>query len=121
MTREEVIKKELNDIMKMKGVLSSAVISKEGFVISGFFQHGVDQEIVAAMIATLAGAGEQVLIELVGGDLILSSVEGQKKNMVVVDAGNAFVVCVTDKGASIKELVPKIVSTGKKIKKILTK
>ncbi len=116
MLSDEYINKELEKLEKFKGVKKSFVISKEGFLITGSIPRGADKDKVSAMIATLAGAGEQVLHELNDGELIVSTVDGKRMNITLTITGkDLLLVCITNKNANVKKLIKKMKKVSKQI------
>ena len=94
------LKKVLNDMVRVEGIKSVMVISKDGFVIDYVVSTGeIDVESIAAMLVTIYGAVKRFGEEFNLGDAELTTVEYDEGKVLLSDIGDAIVVIITEKDA----------------------
>ncbi len=99
-------KERLDGILKrFNGACScegSAVVSRDGLLISSLLSDGVDAETFAAMSATMVGAAETAVSELKKGNMERIIVESKDSKIVAVGAGpSALLVAMAPAKASL--------------------
>lgn len=120
MEKKEELKKMLDELNKISGVHASAIVSRDGLIISASLPEDVDQETVAAMSATLAGTAEQVCAELKSGLFERTIIEGTEGNIISIGAGPlAILISLTSPDAKLGLVLIEMKRVADKVKKIL--
>jgi predicted regulator of Ras-like GTPase activity (Roadblock/LC7/MglB family) len=86
-TKEEELKKILEDFESTGDVIGSAVVRRDGLMIISSLPREVNSRAVAAMAAAIVGTGETASRELGIGDLNQVVVESASGKLISVGAG----------------------------------
>ncbi|MEW6356697.1 MAG: roadblock/LC7 domain-containing protein [Planctomycetota bacterium] len=108
----KTILEELNSVVGIKG---SMVIAPDGMLIASLFS-GIDDETAAALASRIILSTRQSLDKLGFGDisqLVLTSTHGK---IVLVSAGNAFLMVMADMNTSLEHTLIEILSAARKIR-----
>lgn len=122
----ESIKYQLNSILtdlnSINDIEASAVVSRDGLLISANTSNGLDADTFAAMMATMMGAAETALFELDKGDISQVIVESNKAKMVCVGAGErALLILMVLPDTQIEQIRNSLYTTKDKIISLLNK
>jgi predicted regulator of Ras-like GTPase activity (Roadblock/LC7/MglB family) len=113
------LKPALKGLRQSCGALASAVVSRDGLVISADVPEGVSMETFAIMCATLLGAASTANSELRVGTPQHVIVEAEDAKMVVVGAGRkALIVTVVAKRGDHELAIKKLDELAETIKMI---
>jgi len=113
------LKPALKALRTSCGALASAVVSRDGLVISADVPEGVSMETFAIMCATLLGAASTANSELRVGTPQHVLVEAEDAKMVVVGAGRkALIVAVIGKRGDHELTIKKLDELAETIKMI---
>ena len=116
----EMLDKVLSDLINTGEIESSVIASRDGLLIASRMSHG-DEEVFAAMSATMLGAAETASTELERGVPDRLIVESNDGKLVAVGAGpKALVVVLTPPDAGLGLVLVELDKAAVKIKKILT-
>ena len=74
----EALKSLLMEFNRSAGVMASALVTRDGILISSALPEGIDAEAFAAMTATMMGAAETAFSELKAGAAERVIVEGSR-------------------------------------------
>lgn len=89
-------KEELSDLLKklrdVGDIDGSAIITRDGLLISSDLPRDVDAETFAAMSATMFGAAETAVLELKKGNVKRVISEAKECTLIAVNAGPSAVV-----------------------------
>jgi len=108
----KAILEELNGVVGIKG---SMVIAPDGMLIASEFA-GIEDETAAALASRIILTTKQSLDKLAFGDisqLVLTSTHGK---IVLVSAGNSFLMVLADMNTSLEHTLIEILSAARKIK-----
>ncbi len=86
-TKEEDLKKILDDFESIGNVIGSAVVRRDGLMIISSLPKEVNSKAVAAMAAAIVGTGETASRELSIGELSQVVVESVSGKLISVGAG----------------------------------
>lgn len=96
------LKTLLSNVVHIDGIQSAVVMSKDGFVIEGNTQEGLDSEAISAVVSTSLGNSERIGLELGLGDISQSLVEYENGIMMISMVGSeAFLAVVSDKNTNL--------------------
>ena len=113
------LKPALKALRQSCGALASAVVSRDGLVISADVPEGVSMETFAIMCATLLGAASTANSELKVGIPQHVIVEAEDAKMIVVGAGRkALIVAVINKRGDPVLTIKKLDELAETIKMI---
>jgi predicted regulator of Ras-like GTPase activity (Roadblock/LC7/MglB family) len=119
MTIPEMLDKVLSDLINTGEIESSVIASRDGLLIASHMPHG-DEEVFAAMSATMLGAAETASTELERGVPDRLIVESNDGKLVAVGAGpKALVVALTPSDAGLGLVLVELDKAAEKIKNIL--
>jgi len=104
---------ELNSIDDIE---ASAVVSRDGLLISAQMSNGLDADTFAAMTATMMGAAETAIVELDKGIISQVTVESDQVTVICVGAGErALLVLTMSASTSIDSVRDNVMDTKDKI------
>lgn len=120
----ESIKEQLNDLLKnlhdQNEIEASAVVSRDGLIITAKMSNGLDADTFAAMTATMMGAAETAITEIDKGNISQVIVESNKAKIVCLGAGErALLVLTTPISTQIERIRDSVISTKDKIISLL--
>lgn len=115
-SKKEELSKILHEITEVGEIDGAAIITRDGLLIASEVSDSMDEEIFAAMSATLFGASETALNELGKGLVERVIVESRETKLLAVSAGaNAILIVLVKPKANIGLL---ILETKKTVSKI---
>ena len=119
-----VVKDELEGVLKdlkaLGDVEATAIVSKDGLPIAVDLSSGVDAESFAALSATILGAAETAMSEVMSGSLDRVIIESEGGKIVATAAGpEALLVVMTSPNAKLGLILLKINKAKKRIMEIL--
>lgn len=86
-TKEEELKKILDDFESIGNVIGSAVVRRDGLMIISGLPDEINSKAVAAMAAAIVGTGETASNELDIGELNQVVVESASGKLISIGAG----------------------------------
>lgn len=117
---KDLINGVLAEINSIDGIEASAVVSRNGLLVSANMPNGQDAETIAALTATMMGAAETALSELTKGNISQIIVESDMVKVVCVDMGKrALLVLSMHSSTEIEGIRDNLISTKNKIVSVL--
>jgi len=117
---KELLKEILTELNRSAGVNASAVVSRDGLLMSSVMPEDIDAEAFAAMTATMLGAAETAFSELKKGVAERVIVEGTHAKIIAMGAGSeALLVAMTDPKAMLGLVLHQMGRAVEKIKKVI--
>lgn len=117
---KDLINGVLAEINSIDGIEASAVVSRNGLLVSANMPNGQDAETIAALTATMMGAAETALSELNKGNISQIIVESDMVKVVCVDMGKrALLVLSMHSSTEIEGIRDNLISTKNKIVSVL--
>lgn len=107
----------LQELNSMVGIKGSMVVALDGMVIASELK-GIEEETAAAMASRMILTTKRGLDKLSFGDisqLVLTSTHGK---IVLVNAGNAFLMVLADMNISLEHTLIEILSAARKIRNL---
>ena len=99
------LQKSIKNLRTEFGSLASAIVSRDGIMISSDIPEGVIAETFTIMCATMMGAASTAHSELKIGQPKAMRILSEKHEMFLVSAGRkAIIVCVVPLGTKIDQL-----------------
>jgi len=119
-TPRELLKSVLMEFNRNAGVLASALVTRDGILISSALPEDIDAEAFAAMTATMVGAAETAFSELKAGIAERVIVEGSRVKIVAMGAAEDVIfVAMAESGATLGLILHQMSKASEKVKKIL--
>ena len=115
-TKEEDLKKILDDFESTGNVIGSAVVRRDGLMIISSLPKEINSKAVAAMAAAMVGTGETASRELSIGDLGQVVVESASGKLISIDVGSDVIFTALVKPKANMGLV--LMNMERSIKKI---
>jgi len=113
------LQKSLKNLKSEFNSLASAVVSRDGIMISSDIPEGAIAETFTIMCATMMGAASTAHSELRIGQPKAIRVLSEKHEMIVVGAGRKFaIVCVVPLGTKIDQVQQKLNQIIENIKEV---
>ena len=110
----------LTELNNANDIEASAVVSRDGLLISAQMSNGMDADTFAAMTATMMGAAETAIIELDKGSISQVTVESDEAKVVCVGAGErALLVLTVPASTSIEAIRDNVHAARDKITSLL--
>ena len=117
---KDLINGVLAEINSIDGIEASAVVSRDGLLVSANMPNGQDAETIAALTATMMGAAETAISELNRGNISQIIVESDMVKIVCVDMGKrALLVLSMPSSTEIEGIRDNLISTKNKIVSVL--
>jgi predicted regulator of Ras-like GTPase activity (Roadblock/LC7/MglB family) len=83
----------LRELMKkIEGIKSSALVTREGLLVTAILEEGVSENHIAALSAIILSTCEKVLIELKKGELDICIIQGTEGKFIVMGCGNDNII-----------------------------
>ncbi|WP_423793260.1 roadblock/LC7 domain-containing protein [Methanocaldococcus indicus] len=114
-----MIEKILIEVNKTEGINGSLVVGKDGLVIASQLPGNIDAELVGAMTSAAYGAAERTVSEVGMGNLYQAMIEGEHGKILMVDAGEAILVVLTEEKVNLGLIRIIIRRAAEKIKAML--
>jgi len=89
------LKDLLRNLSNHSPVLGSAIFSEDGRPLVSHFHAGTDEAIIAAIVASIYGTGEQAVHQLRQGDLKTVIVQGTMGTSLVISITSGYLLAVT--------------------------
>ena len=89
------LKDLLRDLSNHSPVQGSAIFSDDGRPLLSHFHAGTDEAIIAAIVASIYGTGEQAVQQLRQGDLRSVIVQGTMGTTLVISVISGYLLAVT--------------------------
>lgn len=119
-SKEEQLKKLLEDFIDATGIVGAAIVNTEGLMIASRLPRDVDPSMIAAMTASLFGTSQRVANELAVGGLEQAIIEAKKGKIIACTSNSkAIIVALVSQNANIGLIMLELGKTTEKIKKIL--
>ena len=117
---KDLINDVLAEINSIDGIEASAVVTRDGLLVSANMPNGQDAETIAALTATMMGAAETAISELNRGNISQIIVESDMVKIVCVDMGKrALLVLSMPSSTEIEGIRDNLISTKNKIVSVL--
>ena len=117
---KDLINGVLAEINSIDGIEASAVVTRDGLLVSANMPNGQDAETIAALTATMMGAAETAISELNRGNISQIIVESDMVKIVCVDMGKrALLVLSMPSSTEIEGIRDNLISTKNKIVSVL--
>lgn len=83
----------LRELMqKIEGLESTALVSREGLIVSAVLEEGISDMHIAAMSAIILSTCERVLMELRKGELDICIIQGSDGKFLVMQCGSDYII-----------------------------
>ena len=83
----------LRELMqKIDGLESTALVSREGLIVSAVLEEGISDMHIAAMSAIILSTCERVLMELRKGELDICIIQGTEGKFLVMQCGADYII-----------------------------
>ena len=79
-------------MQNIEGLQSTALVTREGLVVSAVIEETVSEMHIAAMSAIILSTCERVLMELKKGDLDICIIQGTDGKFLVMDCGSDYII-----------------------------
>ncbi len=89
------LKDLLRNLSNHSPVLGSAIFSDDGRPLVSHFHAGTDEAIIAAIVASIYGTGEQAVQQLRQGELKSVIVQGNMGTTLVISVISGYLLAVT--------------------------
>jgi predicted regulator of Ras-like GTPase activity (Roadblock/LC7/MglB family) len=89
------VRELLTDLNRVSGVRGSLLATRDGMVVAGDVDAGIDADRIAAMAATLAVRTGECLQKMGRGQLVLAMLNAAEGKVFIGDAGKGILVVVT--------------------------
>ena len=109
----------LYELDRSKGVLGSLVVSEDGMLIASDLKVDMDEEVVAALGATIVRRFREALIRIGGDPFIEGFIEASGGNLLFSQAGPNVLIVLTERGINIGFARLKIEEARRKIEEVL--
>ncbi|UYP45221.1 hypothetical protein NEF87_001506 [Candidatus Lokiarchaeum ossiferum] len=111
----------LRELMqKIEGLESTALVSREGLIVSAVLEEGISDMHIAAMSAIILSTCERVLMELRKGELDICIIQGSEGKFLVMQCGADYIIVgVLDEDARMDLAFVNMRSTTNRIMDIL--
>ncbi|MBD3290653.1 hypothetical protein GF337_17740 [candidate division KSB1 bacterium] len=116
------LKKTLQELKKVDGVLASAVVSSEGEILASAFRSDVEEQKVSTMTATIYSVAKQAGIELKQGKFNNIFIDSDEGYIALSSIGKkAVLVALTSKKITVGSIMLKLKRSAQEIltKKLL--
>lgn len=91
----------LQQLNNVRGVGGSILISDDGLTMASFLRNNVDEESLAASAADIIERAEHLSTKLTTAPVKLIHTQGKDGGIIVLAAGKAFLVIVTDPNSNL--------------------
>ncbi|MBI4362170.1 MAG: roadblock/LC7 domain-containing protein [Euryarchaeota archaeon] len=119
-TIRETLDKLLRDLERTGDVVASAVVSRDGLLMSSAILGDIRAETFAAMSATMYGAAETAILELRKGTPERVIVEGKDAKLIVTGAGpKALLVAMTNPTVGLGLVLVNMSKAAEQVKELL--
>ncbi len=95
------MKSILENLNRSVGVVGSSVVTTDGMLVESVIADGHDQEALAAIGSSLVISAGRSLKNLDKADLGLMTIDGSRGKIVLVNAGSAYLLVITDSAISL--------------------
>ena len=95
------MKSILENLNRSVGVVGSAVVTPDGMLVESAIADGRDQEALAAIASSLVQSIGRSLRNLSGAALGVMTIDGSRGKIVLVNAGRAFLLVITDSALAL--------------------
>ncbi len=123
MSKEEELKKALEELKDVSGVVGSAVVTPDGLLIYSDLPENVNKRALAAMAAAMVGTGLQVSKELNIGKVIQVMVEARDGKFISISVGEEeeapILSTLVGPRANLGLVMLEMEKAAKKIRKIM--
>jgi uncharacterized protein len=117
-TKKEKMSPVLKTLRSSGDIEGAAVITRDGLLISGELNKGIDGDNLAAMAAAMIGAAETAVQELGKGTPDRVIVESKKAKMITIGAGEqAILVCIVGADAKLGLILMEMKKAARSIEK----
>ena len=120
MSTKSLIDEILRGLKAIGGVVSSAVVTRDGLLVSSDASPDVDAEIFAAMSASMMGSAETAVTEVKGGTAGRVIVESENSKLIALGAGpNVLLVVLTTREVQLGLILIKLNDAARKISSLV--
>ena len=110
----------LENLNHSVGVIGSAVMTHDGIVACSAISDGHDEDALAAIGSSLIITAQKSLKAAGAEGLSQMAVDGTRGKIVIVNAGDVFLLVITDSSIELDATLLDIRSAVRKLKKIIT-
>ncbi|MGM5488016.1 MAG: roadblock/LC7 domain-containing protein [Nanobdellota archaeon] len=119
-TKKEELNEVLHKLDSLGDVEGSAVITRDGLLVSSDFRTDTNAETFAAMSATMFGAAETAVSELNKGEVLRVITETKGYKLVAMGAGNtSVVVTLVNSDTNLGLILVELQKATEKVKSIM--
>jgi len=120
MSTKSLIDEILHGLKTVGGVISSAVVTRDGLLVSADASTDVDAETFAAMSASMMGSAETAITEVKGGTAGRVIVESENSKLIALGAGpKVLLVVLTTRETQLGLILLKLNDAARKISRLV--
>jgi predicted regulator of Ras-like GTPase activity (Roadblock/LC7/MglB family) len=120
MSTKNLIDEVLRELKSVGGILSSAVVTRDGLLVASDTSPDVDAETFAAMSASMVGSAETAVTEVKGGTAMRVIVESENSKLIALGAGpKVLLVVLTIREVPLGLILLKIGEAARKISSLV--
>jgi predicted regulator of Ras-like GTPase activity (Roadblock/LC7/MglB family) len=120
MSTKNLIDEILRGLKTVGGVMSSAVVTRDGLLVSADTSPDVDAETFAAMSASMMGSAETAVTEVKGGTAGRVIVESEHSKLIALGAGpKVLLVVLATREAPLGLILLKLGDAARKISSLV--
>lgn len=91
----------LYDLNRSRGVIGSLLVSPDGMLIASDFKVEMDQELIAAMAASLINTMQKSIQSINEDSLTQAFIEASNGNIFLLDVGVGILALITEKKSNV--------------------
>ena len=107
----------LENLNRSVGVVGSAVLTNDGMLVESAISDGYDEDTLAAIGSSLVTSAKRSLKDFGGSEVKLMTIDGSRGKIVLVNAGSAFLLVITDSAIALDATMLDIKSAVGKLSK----
>ena len=109
------MKEILNNINRVKGVMGSMLVGKDGMIAATDVADDVDQDMVSAVASSIVSTLDKVLVKLGQGVFSRFVVSGSKGKVALIDTGSSFLVVILEKETNVGLILVELKEAAKQV------
>jgi len=110
----------LENLNHSVGVVGSAVMTHDGMLVTSAIGDRRDEDALTAIGSSLVHSARKSLRSFDASELKLMTIDGSRGRIVLVDAGKAFLLVITDAHVALDATLLDIRSTVGRLKKAIS-
>lgn len=91
----------LQELNKTPGIMGSMIVARDGMVIASDLAVGVDDEVVSALTASIAGTISKALARMDMGEMVQTMVDASRAKLFIADTEPGYLVAVAEPDVNV--------------------